>query len=151
MISRRKAREFALQVLYAAEMGEPSLDAAAAGLAVEPPVPPDAQAYGLKLARRVVKEAEAIDARLIPASENWDFERFALVDRLVLRLAVAELLFEEDVPAKVCINEAVEIARKFSTEKSGAFVNGVLDAVARSLGSLAPRAGKGQDGTEAGS
>jgi N utilization substance protein B len=150
MISRRKAREFALQILYAAEMGDASLESVAAGLSVEPPVAPEAQAYGLKLANRVIKEAEIIDARLIPAAENWDFDRYALVDKLVLRLAVAELLFEDDVPPKVCINEAVEIARKFSTEKSGAFVNGVLDAVARSLGSLAPKAEKGTDGTETG-
>ncbi len=134
MISRRRGREFALQILYAAEVGGTTLEQAATTLAPEdPPVPPEAQAYGLKLARAVSAHGPEIDRRLSEVSAHWDVGRFAVIDRIILRTAIAELLQVPDVPFKVCINEAVEIAKKFSTENSSRFVNGVLDAVARQL------------------
>jgi len=133
MISRRKGREFALQALYASEVGDSTLDKAADTLMHDDPVLPETREYGMKLARAVRKRAEQIDELIAEASERWDVERIAVVDRIILRLAIAELMTEADVPSKVCINEAVEIAKKFSTENSSKFVNGVLDAVSRKL------------------
>jgi N utilization substance protein B len=133
VISRRKGREFALQALYASEVGDIALDKAADSISDDEPVAPDMREYGLRLARSARKRAEEIDALIAANTERWDVERLAVVDRIILRLAIAELMTEADVPSKVCINEAVEIARKFSTENSSRFVNGVLDAVARRL------------------
>ncbi|HAO99367.1 MAG TPA: transcription antitermination factor NusB [Fibrobacteres bacterium] len=126
-----------MQVLYASEVGGETLEQAAETLArEEPPVPPDAKAYGLQLARTVRMRAGEIDRLIGGVSDRWDVTRLAVIDRIILRMAVAELLAEPDVPVKVCLNEAVEIARKFSTEDSSRFVNGVLDAVARELQNL---------------
>ena len=133
MISRRKGREFALQALYASEVGDSTLEKAADTLMHDEPVAPEMREYGIKLARAARKRAEEIDALIGDTSERWDVERIAVVDRIILRLAIAELMTEADVPSKVIINEAVEIAKKFSTENSSRFVNGVLDAVARKL------------------
>lgn len=134
MISRRKGREFALQALYASEVGDITLDKAAAdALGSDEPVSGEMRDYGLKLAHAARKRTEEIDRLIGESAERWDVERLAVVDRIILRVAIAELMTEADVPSKVCINEAVEIARKFSTENSSRFVNGVLDAVARRL------------------
>ena len=134
MISRRRGREFTMQVLYASEVGGETLENAADILARgEPAVPPEARQYGLQLARTVRMRAGEIDRLISGISDHWDVSRLAVVDRIILRMAIAELITEPDVPSKVCINEAVEIARKFSTENSSRFVNGILDAVARQL------------------
>lgn len=134
MISRRRAREFSLQILYAAEVGGDSLEKASRILAKEdPPVPLEAQQYGFQLANSVLEHKEKVDKLISESSENWDVERFAVIDRIILRMAIVELMTVADVPAKVCINEAVEIAKKFSTENSSRFVNGILDSVAHQL------------------
>ena len=70
-----------------------------------------------------------MDARIKACSQNWDFLRIAVVDRNILRLAIYEMFFRPDIPPVVSINEAIELAKKFSTEESGAFVNGILDRV----------------------
>jgi N utilization substance protein B len=134
MISRRKAREFAMQALYASEAGGDAGEAAGSALLHDEPVAADTRDYGLRLARIVRERTEEIDRLIVESSENWDLERLAMVDRAILRVSIAELMTQADVPPKVCINEAVEIARKFSTEDSSRFVNGVLDAVSRKLG-----------------
>jgi transcription antitermination factor NusB len=135
MISRRRGREFTLQLLYASEVGDETLEKVADRLASseEEPVPPDARQYGLQLARAVRMRAGEIDRLIRGVSEHWDVDRLAVIDRIILRMAIAELISEPDVPSKVCINEAVEIAKKFSTENSSSFVNGILDAVAKQL------------------
>jgi N utilization substance protein B len=129
MISRRKGREFAMQALYASEAGGDAGEGAASALLHDEPVAPETREYGLRLSRLVRERAEEIDRLIAECSENWDVERLAMVDRAILRVSIAELM-----TPKVCINEAVEIARKFSTEDSSRFVNGVLDAVSRKLG-----------------
>ncbi len=133
-VSRRRSREFTLQLLYASEVGGDTLEKSADILAnEEPPVPPEAREYGLQLARSVRMRGGEIDRLISGLSDHWDLGRLAVVDRIILRMAIAELITEPDVPSKVCINEAVEIAKKFSTENSSRFVNGILDAVARQL------------------
>jgi N utilization substance protein B len=86
------------------------------------------------LVRGTIEKRAEIDKRISDAAEHWRIERMAVVDRNVMRMATFEMAFRgEDVPAKVAINEAIELAKRFSTEQSGAFVNGVLDRVRRGL------------------
>jgi N utilization substance protein B len=133
VISRRKGREFAMQSMYAAEVGGDATGGEGDSLLHDEPVSAETRAYGTTLMRAATRHGEAIDKLIGEASENWDLSRLAVVDRVILRMSIAELMTQADVPAKVCINEAVEIARKFSTENSSKFVNGVLDAVSRRL------------------
>jgi N utilization substance protein B len=133
MISRRRGREFAMQLLYSVEVGKEAFAEALKGLGEDPELPEDAREYGTLLARKVLENQEDLDARLKAAAENWDLERIAIVDKLIIHVATAELMFMQDVPLKVAINEAVDIAKKFSTGESSRFVNGVLDAIAKTF------------------
>jgi len=90
------------------------------------------RAFANKLFEGAAKDITALDAIIVKHSDNWQFERLAAIDRAILRLAIHELN-GQDTPGKVVLNEAVELAKKFSSEESGAFVNGVLDAVHKSL------------------
>ena len=90
--------------------------------------------YARALVIGVLENKQELDSRITEVTDNWKLERIAAVDRAILRLGLYELLEMAEVPPKVVINESVELAKKFSTEKSGAFVNGVLDAVARQRG-----------------
>ncbi len=121
---RHQQRERALSLLYEAELkGEDPL-AVADGLAV----PPDPYVRTL-LGHAAAGRAEA-DRRIAAASANWPLERMAVIDRLVLRLAVAELADPDGPPTAVVIDEAVELAKAYSTDESGAFVNGILSTIA---------------------
>jgi N utilization substance protein B len=131
---RRKAREVALQFLY-------QLDQTGAG---DPapfeedfwsrhPVDADARAFATELVRGAKAEQPKIDALIVESAEHWDLDRMAVVDRNILRMAVYELLCAPAVPAKVAINEAIEIAKKFGTAESSRFINGVLDRIHREL------------------
>lgn len=134
MNNRRQVRERVLQALYAQEL---SGDEAGHVLAtvVRPPFEgdPTATRFAEALFIRALDVRDEADALIGRHAKNWDVGRLALMDRLVLRLAVAELLHFEDIPPKVTLNEALELAKAFSTEKSASFVNGVLDAVLREL------------------
>ena len=87
-----------------------------------------------QLVRRTVRLKERLDIIIQDKSHRWEIERIALLDRIILRMAICELQHFEDIPAKVTINEAIEIAKKFSTENSGKFINGILDNVKQELG-----------------
>jgi N utilization substance protein B len=130
MGSRRKAREAAVQVLYQIDLsGEdpgPALELFFKYLTVGD----EARAFADELVRGCVARREAIDAKIREVSRHWRLERMARVDRNILRLATFELLFLPDVPRKVTLNEAVELAKRFGDEDSPAFVNGVLDRIA---------------------
>ena len=133
---RRMAREAALQVLFAADLASASLDADAVrsafdDVSAEFELPKRARDRALELCLGVVHHLKDIDLAIARASEHWKVERLAAVERNVLRVAAFELLFEPETPAEVVIDEAVEVARRFASEKSPAFVNGVLDVVAR--------------------
>jgi N utilization substance protein B len=133
MSTRRKAREAALQALYrldvseAASAGEPGLEMDALGQGT------DARAYCEAIVAGAAVHRGEIDGLIERFSENWTLDRMAVVDRNVLRIAVYELLFSRDVPYKVVIDEAVELAKRFGSEDSGAFVNGILDRIHRAL------------------
>ena len=89
----------------------------------------DAVNYGKKLYKMVIKMKDELDQLIKERSKNWSIDRITLLDRLILRMSIAEMIYEKDVPPKVSISEGVEIAKYFSTDESGSFVNGILDAV----------------------
>lgn len=103
------------------------------GPAAIEPFGEDLRAFATKLATGVAASVADIDPMIAEAAQNWRIERMNVLDRLILRLAVYEFLHEVDTPAKVIINEALELARTFSTDDSVRFINGVLDAIRRTL------------------
>jgi N utilization substance protein B len=132
--NRSRARGWALQALYAweqrgaaAEMGMPVLQDLFASLRVSPANRP----YAEILVRLVGQNLERIDATIVESLTNWRLERLAVVDRAILRLGTAEMMFVDDVPPRMCIREMVQLAEKYGTADSPRFVNGVLDAVMR--------------------
>ncbi len=135
---RHRAREAALQMLYQWEVGrEPIEDVVETYWSIERPgegaVTPSLRQFATHLARGTVCHLEQIDPLISENAEHWRPSRMAIVDRLILRLAIQEFLHEQDIPKKVVINEALELARTFSTDESVAFVNGILDAIRRQL------------------
>ena len=158
MGKRREARERAVQFLFQYDLNSPdNLDAAleqfwesqrTAAIAEEkaaatwgqpvelpPPTAEEAEMrlFAEPLIRGAIEHREALDEQIKKYAKNWELHRIAAVDRNILRLAIYEMLYREDIPPVVSINEAVDIAKKFSTEDSGKFVNGVLDKVKSEL------------------
>jgi N utilization substance protein B len=130
---RTKARERALQALYQIDVAAEGIDDALSRFWKSfEPVEREVMALAEDLVRGVAAHRRAIDDTIESVSTNWRLDRMAKVDRNVLRLAVFELL-ETDVPVKVVLNEAIELGKKYGSESSGAFVNGVLDKVAAGL------------------
>ncbi len=126
---RTRARELALQFLYQWDQrGGEALENLPSFIANGDP-DPSVKRYARTLIQGVIDNVAAIDAKIIEVAENWDISRMAFVDRNVLRLATYELLYLPDIPPKVAINEAIDLAKKFSTADSGAFVNGILDKI----------------------
>jgi N utilization substance protein B len=129
---RRKSREFALQMLFQWDMSpqEPAKLEAKFWRAAK--AADSTRAFANQLFEGATKQVAALDELIVKHAENWRFERLAAIDRAVLRLAIYELRVA-DAPYKVVLNEAVDLAKKYSSEESGAFVNGVLDAVYKSM------------------
>ena len=136
MNSRRKGREYGLQMLYAMEVGKQSFGSASSEVPGDEDFTEEAKHYGSLLAEKVMANMEDIDLKIKESSSNWDMERIAVVDKIIIRCSVAEMLFFKDIPIRVSINEAIDIAKKYSTENSSRFVNGVLDSIARQSSNL---------------
>jgi transcription antitermination protein NusB len=131
-----RARARALQILYAWELsGEPAITAVAARVAAMHGATADGRDRGLELATRAAAAQGEFDRQIAAAAEHWRLERGGVVERNILRVALAELA-EGATPARVVIDEAVKLAHWFAGAKAPAFVNGVLDAVAREAGTL---------------
>jgi N utilization substance protein B len=134
---RRRAREAALQMLYQWEVGRASpYEAIATYWPAQDPdgaVDERMREFANDLVRGTVSRVAEIDGILGAHAQNWRVERMAVIDRLVLRLAVYEFLAQPDTPPRVVINEALELARAYSGEEAVAFVNGVLDAIRKEL------------------
>jgi N utilization substance protein B len=132
MSRRRKAREVALQFLYQLDQhGTHDPAVHADDFWARHPVDPDTRAFAEALVRGSTQHQDKIDQLLTQYAEHWDLDRMAVVDRNILRMAVYELLWQPQVPAKAAINEAIEIAKKFGTAESSRFINGVLDRILR--------------------
>jgi transcription antitermination protein NusB len=129
---RSKSREFALQMLFQWDMSpqEPAKLEAKFWQAAK--AADSTRVFANQLFEGAAKEVAVVDELIVKHAENWRFERLAAIDRAVLRLAIYELRVA-DTPHKVVLNEAVDLAKKYSSEESGAFVNGVLDAVHKSM------------------
>jgi transcription antitermination protein NusB len=134
---RRTGRAYALQLLYARD-GDPATDLSGPVMSwageFELEIEPQAQTFARDLVAAAVERADEIDELIASASKNWRIDRMSRVDRNILRLGACELLAFRDVPVKVVINEAVELAKRFGTAESSAFVNGVLDRIAGAVG-----------------
>lgn len=135
--SRRTGRAYALQLLYARD-GDPATDVTGAAVswadAFDLEVEEGAQMFARDLVAAATEKSTEIDELITSASKNWRIDRMSRVDRNILRLGACELLAFRDVPTKVVINEAVELAKRFGTAESSAFVNGVLDRIATAAG-----------------
>jgi N utilization substance protein B len=127
---RRKAREIALQVLYGIAISPTDWEASLAESVERRRSSPEAAEYARSIIQRVVEHMEDLDQRISARLENWEFRRVALIDRTILRIALAELLFLPETPTNVIINEAIEIAHIYSSKDAGRFVNGILDSLA---------------------
>ena len=141
MGSRRKARECALQMLFAADVAEmPADDVVRRYWAElgESDLDTTARDFATRLASRTLSNLELLDERIRSRAEHWRISRMAVVDRNILRLAVYEFLYEP-TPRTVAINEALEIARRFSTYEATQFINGILDAIKRDLDEQQPQ------------
>ena len=134
--TRRFARELVLQGLYAAEIAEASPDKIIEDLMSRHTIDTESREFVERLFNTSLNQKEWIRTQIEERLENWDITRVAIIDLLVLQMMIAEMVFLEDIPPKVSITEGVEIARKYSTDESSSFVNGILDSVYHSLEEL---------------
>jgi transcription antitermination protein NusB len=134
MGSRTSGRESALQMLFALEAGGGTAEQVISSYWRQSPGDPEGREYADHAVQGVAGDLAHVDEVIRKASTNWRLERMARVDRNVLRLGTWELLLRRDVPRAVILDEAVELAKRFGSEESGAFVNGVLDRVATDVG-----------------
>ena len=130
MSSRREARERTLQALYAYELGGGDAKHVLETV-INTRLKDDREAidFATSLFIRTLDFSQEADETLVEYTKNWELSRIALIDRLLLRMAMCEMLSFKDIPPKVTINEAIEVAKRYSTAKSGQFINGILDAV----------------------
>ncbi len=131
---RRKGRELALQALYQIDLRGDDAGVAIGTFFEHCDAPNDARTFGEDLVGGVLDERTRIDELIGASSDNWRVDRLSLVDRNILRVATYELLCRRDVPASVAIDEAIEIAKRFGSDESATFVNGVLDHIAATVG-----------------
>jgi N utilization substance protein B len=135
---RHRAREAALQMLYQWEVGRTKIDEVLRTYWTidrpdEAPLSAPLEAFATTLAAGTVAHLEEIDPLITAHAEHWRLSRMAIIDRLILRLAVFEFLHSPEIPRKVAINEALELARTFSSDEAVKFVNGMLDGIKRGL------------------
>lgn len=135
MINRRVVRETVLQAIYALQQSKDSVQHVADTILKKGEVgkEKDTRRFAEKLFFNTVENEEEFDEIIVNHIKNWDIQRLALIDRLVLKMALCEFIYFEDIPTKVTINEAIELVKKYSTAKSGRFVNGILDSALSEL------------------
>jgi N utilization substance protein B len=137
MGDRRQSRELALQALFFLDMNSSKdvpADVEAFCLENEAALTPTVRPFFMDLVQGVIAAMDKIDPMLETYSKNWKVSRMPVVDRNIMRIAAFELLERPDIPPSVTINEAVDIAKKYSTRESGSFVNGILDRIRLSIG-----------------
>ena len=144
MAKRRLSRELAIQFLYLTEMNEGEVQSQLKLFWETHPAPEDVRAFTDDILAGIFDHKEELDARIEKFSENWTLCRMAVIDRNLLRMAASEILYSKTVPPKVAIDEAVEIAKRFGTEDSPNFVNGILDRFLKELNSELPQASLNQ-------
>lgn len=130
--NRRLLREKCLQALYAYELNGENLTALIEGILSDVESDADRE-FGRLLINRVLANTAELDDKIKLRVNNWEMDRIALIDKLLLRIGIAEILYFPDIPPKVSINEVIEIAKDYSTSNSGKFINGILDAILSEL------------------
>ena len=133
MHSRRRGRELALKLLYAFDLLPRDIDATLEEFRALTRYPEAVIGFAEQLVRGTLAHKDKIDEFIRQNAINWSIDRMAVVDRNILRYAVYELLYEDSIPPKVSINEALDISKKYSTPKSSAFINGILDHIHQTL------------------
>jgi transcription antitermination factor NusB len=141
MRKRTKAREYALQVLYQLDIRRGDLRETLQEFWDARQPPSEVKTFAQQLAEGTMTHLREIDQLISAHANNWDLKRMAVVDRNILRLGVFELRYVTDVPPTVCINEAIELAKRFGDAESAKFINGILDAIHKA----SPRAGAPTD------
>jgi len=132
MRKRTQSREYVLQVLYEIEMTDYPIGQIFEEFWKANPNPDEVREFTERIVKGTAEKRAQIDEVLVRYTENWNLDRMAIVDRNILRYSTYELLYMDDIPPKVSINEAVNLAKKYSQEESGKFVNGVLDKICHS-------------------
>jgi transcription antitermination factor NusB len=140
---RTRARELALQFLYQADLVKKPIEESDDFLRDEER-DTETRKFAQRLITGALEDREAIDNVIQDVAQNWNISRMAVVDRNVLRLATYELLHCPDIPPKVAINEAIEIGKRYSTQNSGAFINGILDRIMNRANKQAKKAAKAE-------
>jgi N utilization substance protein B len=136
-MKRRKAREYALQILFQADFKEKKIDNKdLEEFWSDKKESRNVKEFTEEIVRGTLNRLDEIDAMIEKVAENWLLKRMAAVDRNILRFAVYEILYKKDIPSAVTINEAIEIAKKFSSTESAPFINGVLDRLAKESGKV---------------
>ncbi len=133
MGKRRKSREHALKILYRKDITKEDIEKIIKSYWKENKINSVITEFSEQLAKGTVSNVRKIDDYIEKVSEHWALERMSIIDRNILRMAVHELLFMEDIPSNVTIDEAIEIAKKFGTDDSANFVNGLLDKIKKEL------------------
>ena len=126
---RRKAREIALQVLYQIDASKIDVDEAIELFRDNFGIPEETGEFSEQLIRYTLNHIEEIDNLITNCSEHWSLERMSIVDKSILRMAICEFLYCDDIPPKVTLNEAIEIGKNYGSDNSGSFINGILDAM----------------------
>lgn len=137
-VSFRPARVFAMQLLYAMEITGQTVGEALPGVLDAQEIHDNQKKYGMKLVDLVQEHRADLDESIKAAAAHWELDRMASLDRILLRIAMVELTYIPEVPMKVAISEAVQIAAKFSTDSSSSFVNGLLTGFLQSRGIIIP-------------
>ena len=127
---RRKSREYALQMLYQYDVSHQSAGLAE-GFWADKEVPENIMEFADGIVDGVIENLDMIDDKIRLSASNWSIDRMAVVDRNILRMSVFELFYIKDIPVKVTLNEAIEIAKRFGEEESCSFVNGILDRIVK--------------------
>lgn len=140
MGKRRLSRELVIQFLYLIEMNEGKIPDQLKLFWENHSAAEDVQSFSEDILQDVFDHKEAIDARLEKYSDNWTLSRMAVIDRNLLRMAASEILYSKTVPPKVAIDEAVEIAKRFGSEDSPNFINGILDRILKEMNPDIPQA-----------
>jgi len=133
MSNRRRARELALHALYAIELSKNPIEQVKEDIISNENDNKMTKSFAEQLLFRAVNHNDELDILIRKKAANWDFARIAIIDKLILRMAICEFLYFDDIPPKVSIDEAIEISKKYSTAKSGQFINGILDSVLKEL------------------
>ena len=133
MSRRRKAREIVLQSLYADDISGTGWKETLKNTVERRGSTDETVEYAARVISNIIESREELDKMIEESLENWKLERVAAVDRIILQIALAELIYCREVPVGVIINEAIEIAHKFSSKKAGSFVNGILDKLAKEI------------------